>query len=479
MQSIDYIIFLLHAIYLVGFLIFIHNFKKINNENLILFYIFLYLILPGRFKFISIGNISFSNFYLILYLSPLLLFSLSKQINFFLLSKKKNINNFIYRNYSLAIYIIIFIYSVITYLNYKFENNYNLIPRIVNDYLDLIIILIFILCFFKKINYKKLALNFDKIIIFFSSIYLIEGLLYFFRLDLIKDYYDLNTFNSFFLNNYITTSIFSSFLIIFYIDKIIKKKNIIINIIFILTNFYIVFYNIESRTSVISLIICLIIFLLYNFLKKNLYFLKISILILFIPTIYFYLILTDDLICHKTYYKICSKESMLYRKIYLIRELDVFVHYLPLGVGPGIVSSKFHHSDIKDIFYPILTLNENRSDNNIIKKSHNKFFNDYIYTKEIYSGIKSDYFMNHQIMPTQEVSLFSKLFVQYGILPLMFLIIFLKKIKNLFIFSKISTYFLLIFFFNGLMNSTAGLGLIIITCIYLNYTTQVKNEKFL
>jgi len=230
---------------------------------------------------------------------------------------------------------------------------------------------------------------------------------------------------------------------------------------------------------VISLIISLVIFLLYNFTRKNLYHFKILTLILSIPIAFFYVILTDDLLCNKVYSKVCSKESLLYRKIYLMRELDVFVHFLPLGNGPGFVSSKFINSEVEDIFFPTLTSIENKMNSETNKKNHNKFFNDKIYSSEIYGVIRGEYFLNHQITPTQEISVFSKLLAQYGILGLMVLIIFFKKLKDVFNFSKISTYFLLIFFFNGLINSTTGLGFVIIICIYLVFTNEDKNKKFI
>ena len=62
---------LINSSFIAFFFAYILNYKKLDKTDVLLFILIIYLILPGRFKTLSIHDIYFYKFYLLLFLIPL------------------------------------------------------------------------------------------------------------------------------------------------------------------------------------------------------------------------------------------------------------------------------------------------------------------------------------------------------------------------------------------------------------------------
>ena len=448
-------IHLIHTIYITIFLVYFFNFNKFTRSQITLIILLAYLLLPGRFKILSVNDIYFYKVYVLFFLSPIIISELKKII--------------IYKVYDKQ-FILILIPLIYLFKYYFFpesqlmNNSKNIIFK--NSILDLINFLIFGIFVFsidnKEINYLKK--NFLKIITLFSLIVILEyGLFILFKyefLDITKSVYDHknNTFNSIFFKSYFITSFFVSISILIntYLFFITKKNYYILLNIFLLL---IILQNSESRAIIISLLFSLIFLISIFFRKKNILIKFFIVIIAFIPIKIFY----DKEFCttleNKVIFKfsknICDTESLKYRKIYFTREIEIFVNKLPFGVGPGVGNYYMQKQNVTPFIYVNFT-------------DHDK--NKSLLEREIYADILANNHENYNLTPPQPSNLYISILMSYGLIGLIvFGYLILWLIKNYYVFYSRSNliYSSSVIFFvtNGIFNSTTGLSIIILIMV--------------
>lgn len=477
MAYIDLFQVIIYLIFSIVLSYYFYNYKKISSEHKLFFLLYLFFLLPGRFVnslgIDTIVKINFSSFIIFLALLPNFFEILSLEYRKYITSVKKilyfkNNKNIILL---LILLIIIFTYKINSHSMYNVVN----FRAAVNGFFYTINFLFFLLFILNNnFNNQLLKKNLHIFLLISSIVLSFEFLSYYNFKDIsyVRFLYDLKNFNSIFLSSFLVTSILSNIFALYLmlqIKFIFNFRNISYCFLVLILSI-ICFYNFDSRASILSLITTGSLVILY----KNFKFKKNIFLVMIVIFLSFFFLSTNQTVCKNLILNsivknignlnttlTCSTESLLYRKVYFLREIEIILQNFPLGVGLGNESYFF-----KNLYQPSLFLyfyNQLNDKDNINIS--------FIKTQEIYKNITTNQFVDHHGSGSQFTNIFTQFFAAFGVIGiyifyklLSFLNLNFRRIDKENIFSIMSIF---VYFINGIFNSTTGFIFLIFVILYI------------